>query len=168
MTSDDGGAVASRSIEPLSWLRRGIEAVTVALFFSYCVIVLLQVFFRYVLNDSVVWSEETVRFEQFWVIMLATSLCAYRKSHIRLEGIEAMLPGSLRRSLDLIGDGVTIACCLFLAWYGAELALRSTGMKSPAMQITMALPYAAVPVGSVLTILWTVLGWYRGQERGGR
>jgi TRAP-type C4-dicarboxylate transport system permease small subunit len=144
----------------LDWLRLAVEAVTVALFSTYCAIVLAQVFFRYVLNDSLIWSEETVRFEQFWVIMLATGLCAYRRAHIRLEGFEAVVPRRYRRSVEVFGDVVTIACCGFLLWYGVKLVLASLETYSPAMQLSMAWPYAAMPVGAALTILWTVLSWF--------
>jgi TRAP-type transport system small permease protein len=70
---------------PMRGLRRLVEGLSVLLFASYCTIILLQVFYRYVLNDSLVWSEEAVRFQQFWLIMLATGLCAQRRAHIRLE-----------------------------------------------------------------------------------
>ena len=140
-------------------LRRIVEAACVLLFSSYCLLILLQVFYRYVLNDSLTWSEEAVRFEQFWVIMLATALCAQRRAHIRLEGFEAVVPARHRRSVERFGDLVTIGCCLVLLWTGIELTLTSVDTLSSASQVSMAWVYAAMPVGSVLIILWTVLGW---------
>lgn len=140
-------------------LRRIVEFACVLLFSSYCVLILLQVFYRYVLNDSLTWSEEAVRFEQFWVIMLATALCAQRRAHIRLEGFEAVVPARYRRSVAVLGDVVTIGCCLFLLWTGTELTLESVDTLSPGSQLSMAWVYAAMPAGAVLIILWTVLGW---------
>ena len=145
---------------PLTWLRVAVEIITVLLFSSYCFIILLQVFFRYVLNDSLVWSEETVRFEQFWVTMLATGLCAYRQAHIRLEGFESVVPRRFRRTVELFGDVVTIGCCAFLCWYGIDLVLESLDTNSPVSQVSMSWVYAAMPVGGALTILWTIMGWF--------
>ena len=145
-------------------LRRAVEAACVLLFASYCVLILMQVFYRYVLNDSLTWSEEAVRFEQFWVIMLATALCAQRRAHIRLEGFEAVVPVRHRRSVELFGDLVTIGCCLFLLWTGIELTVESVDTLPSASQVSMAWVYAAMPVGSVLIILWTVLGWRDRRE----
>ena len=133
------------------------------LFASYCCIILLQVFYRYVLNDSLVWSEEAVRFEQFWLIMLASGLCAQRRAHIRLEGLESLVPQRFRRSVEMFGDCVTIGCCLFLLWTGIQLTLESVDTLSAASQVSMSYVYAAMPVGAVLTILWTVLSW-RGRS----
>ena len=42
-------------------LRASLTALSVALLASYFVLVLLQVFFRYVLNESLFWAEELVR-----------------------------------------------------------------------------------------------------------
>ena len=128
-------------------LRRIVEAACVLLFSSYCVLILVQVFYRYVLNDSLTWSEEAVRFEQFWVIMLATALCAQRRAHIRLEGFEAVVPARYRRGVEVFGDLVTIGCCLFLLWTGTQLMLESVDTLSSASQVSMAWVYAAMPVG---------------------
>ena len=51
-------------------------------------------------------------------------------------------------------------CCGFLLWYGTQLTLDSLATKSPAMQVSMSYVYAAIPVGALLTMLWTILGWF--------
>ena len=61
--------------------------------------------------------------------------------------------------MEVFGDLVTIGCCLFLLWTGIELTLDSVDTLSSASQISMAWVYAAMPAGSVLIILWTVLSW---------
>jgi TRAP-type C4-dicarboxylate transport system permease small subunit len=47
-------------------LRAVLTALSVALLASYFVLVLLQVFYRYVLNDSLYWAEELVRGLMVW------------------------------------------------------------------------------------------------------
>ena len=74
-------------------LHRGLEAVTVALLAVYFVLVVLQVLFRYVLNRSLFWSEELVRFALIWSVMLGSAVVAYRGEHIRID----VLDGSCRR-----------------------------------------------------------------------
>ena len=60
----------------LTGLRASLSAVSVALLASYFVLVLLQVFFRYVLNESLFWAEELVRGAMLWGIMLSSALVA--------------------------------------------------------------------------------------------
>jgi TRAP-type C4-dicarboxylate transport system permease small subunit len=54
--------LSARAAGPfLGRLRAALTAVSVALLASYFVLVLLQVFFRYVLNESLFWAKELVR-----------------------------------------------------------------------------------------------------------
>ncbi len=80
-------------------LRASLTAVSVALLAVYFVVVLLQVFFRYVLNESLFWAEELVRGLMLWGIMLSSALVAASRGHIRVEVLELMLPptGRARR-----------------------------------------------------------------------
>jgi TRAP-type C4-dicarboxylate transport system permease small subunit len=142
-------------------IRHVLHLFIVALFGSYCVIILMQVFFRYVLNSSLIWSEETVRFEQFWVTMLAVALCADRRAHIRLEGLEHMFPPGIRPAVEKAADIVTIIACVFLFRFGVQFVMESIPTKSSAMQVSMDWAYTAMPVGAVLTILFTVDFWLR-------
>jgi TRAP-type C4-dicarboxylate transport system permease small subunit len=148
-------------------LRKLLQVTTVLLFGSYCCVILMQVFFRYVINSSLIWSEEVVRFEQFWVTMLATALCADRFAHIRLEGLEKAFPAEIRLRIEEAADLVTIIACAFLAWFGVSFVSRSVGTHSPAMQVSMDWAYMAMPIGAVLTIIFTLDAWAR-RARGER
>ena len=77
---------------------------SVALLASYFVLVLLQVFFRYVLNESLFWAEELVRGAMLWGIMLSSALVAASRGHIRVEVLELMLPPAGRRVVVWAGQ----------------------------------------------------------------
>src|SRR5215216_7410343 len=78
-------------------VRAALSAVTVALLASYFVLVLLQVIFRYVLNESLFWAEELVRGAMLWGIMVSSALVAAARGHIRVEVLELVLPPKGRR-----------------------------------------------------------------------
>ncbi|MFZ9632431.1 MAG: TRAP transporter small permease subunit, partial [Alphaproteobacteria bacterium] len=46
--------------------RNALRAFSVLLLAFYLSLILLQVFYRYVLNDSLFWSEEVVRYSLVW------------------------------------------------------------------------------------------------------
>ena len=50
---------------------RGVEALVAAIFAAMCVVGLLQVFNRFVLNTSLSWSEEVQIFCHIWIVFLA-------------------------------------------------------------------------------------------------
>jgi len=91
-------SISAHAARPfLKRLRTALTAVSVALLASYFVLVLLQVVFRYVLNESLFWAEELVRGAMLWGILVSSALVAAARGHIRVEVLELMLPPKGRR-----------------------------------------------------------------------
>jgi TRAP-type C4-dicarboxylate transport system permease small subunit len=107
----------------------------------------LGVFFRYVLNDSLSWSEELSRYGLVYATFLGAALAARRGSHIRVSVLDHLLPEAWARPLRVFQEIVTLA---FVA-YVAYLAVRISGIlhatKSAAMLIPMSYVYAAIVIG---------------------
>jgi C4-dicarboxylate transporter DctQ subunit len=150
-------------------LRRALEAVLVILSAAYAVIVLLQVFFRYVLNDSLVWAEELIRYALVWAIMLGSAVVAARGEDIRLDTLPLALGPRGRRALLLAADAATLVFCALLVWYGTVFMLRAGGQRASASGLPMAFAYAAMPVGGVLIAIFVVAHrWGAGATDPGR
>jgi TRAP-type C4-dicarboxylate transport system permease small subunit len=142
-------------------LHSALQAVSVALLACYFVLVIVQVFFRYVLNDSVFWAEEVVRYELIWSVMLGSALVAYRRGHIRIEIAELMLPPAGRRVVYAVADALTLAFCAILLWTGIQLIERTMLQRSASLDAPMWVIYSAIPVGAALQIVFTVAAWRR-------
>jgi len=120
------------------------------------VIVILAVFFRYVLNDSLTWSAEVARYMCIWIGFLAASLTLRERGHIGLEFFVQRVAGERRRYVSL---GCYLLVFFFLvavAVLGFELALFQLDQRSSALEMSMFWPYLSVPVAAVLMALQTV------------
>ena len=106
-------------------LHRGLEAVTVALLAMYFVLVVLQVFFRYVLNRSLFWSEELVRFALVWSVMLGSAVVAYRGEHLRIDALDGLLSPRARHAVGRLAEFLTFVFCVILAGTGVLRLLRA-------------------------------------------
>lgn len=137
------------------WLKRILNVLVVALIISFVVVALAAVFYRYVLNDSLVWTEEFIRYSLFWVIMLGAALLSYENGHLYIEAIHHFVPPWASKALGQFAHVLTIAFCVILAYQGYILFTRTTGM-SPALRLPMRWVYAAMPVGSVAIIIMTL------------
>ncbi|MFM1989258.1 MAG: hypothetical protein RJA99_2215 [Pseudomonadota bacterium] len=144
-------------------LRRVLTALSVLLLAAYFVAVLLQVFYRYVLNDSIFWAEEFVRSTMIWGVMIATGLVAAQRAHIRVELLEDWLPPAGRRVVVFVANALSLGFCLILAWAGVELVERTWFQRSPMLDIPKWWVYVAIPVGAVLEALLMLLTW-RGND----
>jgi TRAP-type C4-dicarboxylate transport system permease small subunit len=142
-------------------LHRGLEAVTVLLLAVYFVLVVLQVFFRYVLNRSLFWSEELVRFALVWSVMLGSAVVAYRGEHLRIDVLDTVLPPRTRRAVGRVAQVLTFAFCVILAGTGLQFMLRTLTQRSAVLEVPIWAVYAAVPVGAVLEGVCMLLAWRR-------
>jgi len=142
-------------------LRASLKAISVALLAGYFILVLLQVFFRYVLNESLFWAEEVVRAAMFWGIMLSSALVAASRGHIRVELLELMLPPRGRRVVIWLANSLTLAFCLMLLWAGVQFVNRTWMQQSPVLDVPKWTVYLAIPIGAALESLLMLLNWNR-------
>jgi TRAP-type C4-dicarboxylate transport system permease small subunit len=155
-------ASPARPPHPLALrLQAVLTAGAVMLLAAYFVMVLLQVFYRYVLNDSIFWAEEFVRAAMVWGVMVASALVAASRNHIRVEVLELMLPPGGRRVVVFVANALSLSFCLVLMWAGIELVDRSWFQRSPMLDVPKWSVYVAIPVGAGLEALMMLLGWGR-------
>ena len=70
------------------------------IFWSLAFIVFLQFFTRYVLNDSLSWTEEIARYGLMWIVFIGGAMVTRRNTHIAVELLSnVMKPGPLRAAL---------------------------------------------------------------------
>ena len=155
-----GQPVASGPTRPLvDGLRAGLKALSVALLASYFVLVLLQIFFRYVLNESLFWAEELVRGLMVWGVMISSALVAASRGHIRVEVLELMLPPAGRRIVLGISDALTIAFSLILLYAAIQLMDRSWLQQSPLLEVPKYTVYMALAIGAGLEAVLMLFTW---------
>ena len=127
-----------------------------------------QVFFRFVLNASLTWSEELSRFAFIWLVYMGAVLGAKERIHIRVTAFHRLLPVVARGWVLPVADLLWVAINLTFAWQGALQVghLMQFSYISPAMQWNMALIYSVVPVGFLLMSVRILEGYWRDWRRG--
>jgi tripartite ATP-independent transporter DctM subunit len=128
---------------------RLVEGVSVATLLAACLLAVVQVFFRYVLNNSLPWPEEVARLGFVWVVFLGMALAIHRDAHLRIDLVDR-LSGALSATVS-VGFRVVMvaAACAALAHHGLELVSRAMG-ATPALRIPISYLYGAVPAGAIL------------------
>jgi len=127
-----------------------------------------QVFFRFVLNASLTWSEELSRFAFIWLVYMGAVLGAKERIHIRVTAFHRLLPVVARGWVLPVADLLWVVINLTFAWQGALQVghLMRFSYISPAMQWNMALIYSVVPVGFLLMSFRILEGYWRDWRAG--
>nr|WP_305123341.1 TRAP transporter small permease [Roseomonas sp. GC11] len=119
-------------------------------------IVFLQFFSRYILNNSIAWTEEIASYMLMVLCFWGSALAARRGTHIAVEFALDALPRGARRWARLV---VTLATTGFFAisavltWQVAE-AMRFQPMV--AIEVPLSVVYYGILAGLVLTVLRSV------------
>ncbi len=114
------------------------------------VVVLLGVFTRYVLNDSLAWVEELARYTMIWLSWIGGGLALRRGAHLAVEFVIDALSPRMRAFVVLAGRIATFGFLAIVFWWGLQLTGRVSMQSTIALGISMQIPYAAIPVGALL------------------
>lgn len=150
---------------PVRALRRLVEAAAVLGVATFSVLICAQVFYRYALNSSLVWSEELVQFILLWTVMFGSAIAADRGAHIALDPLGDILGPAGRRFKAIGSELAVIAFCAVLLWHGSILCWRTRFMQSSASDIPMWTVYSAMPVGAALIIVFCLVRILADDER---
>lgn len=102
-----------------------VDVPALLLFVVLAAVVLLQFLSRYVLNDSVAWTEEIARYLLIAVAYAGSVGALRRGEHIFLEVIYRRVSLASVKPLAVLVDLLTVAFHLVLAWLAAGLALAA-------------------------------------------
>jgi TRAP-type C4-dicarboxylate transport system permease small subunit len=142
---------------PVRLVRHALEVLVALVVASYAAIICLQIFYRFVLNDSLVWSEELVRYGLLWGVMLGAALASDRNAHVALDPLRNSLSPRAYRAMAWLCGVLIVLFCAVVGWYGWEYINRLWQMRSPASQIPMRWVFASMPIGCTLIAFFTII-----------
>ena len=125
------------------------------------------------LPRGLAWSNEVSELMLYLLTMCVAPWLLRQGQHIRVDILLQALPKKVAWALEWVGDTIGLACCLFLAWYGAKAAWAS--YREGAVNIkTLVTPewwsLAPLPIVFVLLAIEMVfrMGRLHAAERGPR
>lgn len=116
-------------------------------------LVIAAVFFRYVLSDPLVWSEEFIVIVFTWMLFVGVASGFRTRMHLRIDALLVVLPERWRGLLGALAVLVTLVTLLALAWFGIQLTMTMYRSPTPMMRISSAWALSAVPAGALLSCL---------------
>ncbi|MDR1922459.1 MAG: TRAP transporter small permease [Candidatus Adiutrix sp.] len=115
-----------------------------------------QVFSRYFLDYSLYWSEEALRYLFIWLVFLGMGPAIRHKGHVALEVLMSLLGPRGKTRLERLILALVLLFALVFTYFGAVLTYRTFQQLSPALELTMSLVYASLPLGGLIAIFYTL------------
>lgn len=120
------------------------------------VLITWQVFARFVVGNSLTFSEEVSRFLMIWMTMLGAAYAARQGSLLAVDLVPELLRGTTRLVVAMVAHVVSIVFYVVLAVYGWQIAQAVAFQNAPATGVSMFWPMFALCVGGVLCAINTV------------
>ena len=130
-------------------------------------VVALQVFGRYVLNDTPTWAESTALVLILYVTMLGAAVGVRDAGHIGLESLLILAPEPLRLKLEVVIHVLVGTFGLIMAWNGAVLAESVMSYKIPTLGLPEGINHVPLVIAGVLIALFSlehIVALLRGEE----
>jgi TRAP-type transport system small permease protein len=131
-----------------------VEWWAVGLLAGMAILVCLGVFFRYVLNSSLVWYDEFASYLLVWLTFYGCVVVDYQRRHIGFDLFVNKLAPGQRRVVDIVGELAVLGFQFVLFYYGWILTEKmgdETAISLPWIKVTWI--NSVLPITGALLLL---------------
>jgi TRAP-type transport system small permease protein len=133
-----------------------IDGVLAALLATTTLIVALGVFFRYVLNDSLGWTDEIAGYALGWISFVGAYSCFRKSSHLGFDALLESLPPSAQHVLKWVSGIMLSVFFLLMAWYSWNVIAVVGASYIRSLDIPRGVFLAVLPISFILMTLAVV------------
>ena len=140
--------------------------VAFVLFWALAFIVFLQFFTRYILNDSLSWTEEIARYGLMSLAFIGGAVVTRKKAHIAVELVSNLMgPGPMRAALLALVDFITLGFLALLAYFSVTIVERMHSQRMTVFELPMSIVYAIVGLGCFMMLARQIqVVWHNARE----
>jgi TRAP-type C4-dicarboxylate transport system permease small subunit len=156
-----------------AYLNKAVSVVASLFFLVLVVSCVLQVFTRFVLNNSLRWTEELARYCFIWTSMLGATICTYHSGHAVVTVILNLFKGKARVVMDILISLCVAGVGFMLMQQGWIVAAKGAVQLSAALRLSMRYVYLSGCVAGAILLIYSVVdilnklsALFHGEESG--
>ena len=148
-------------------LSRWCMYVAVAGLIGIVSVVAIQVFGRYVLNDTPTWAESMALVLVLYVTMLGAAVGVRDAGHIGMESLLVLVKDEVRLKLEIVIHALVAVFGALMAWNGGVLAESVWGYNVPTLSVPEGLNHIPILVAGCLITLFSIehiIALFKGED----
>lgn len=114
---------------------------------------LVAVFMRYVMLDSLSWSEEIMRYGSIWLTFLAAAAASYHAEHLSLDLMRFRGSPFVQRLHETLLHLLAAVFAAVVLWQGVRYCIKNGMQTAPSTGMLMIWFYGAIAVGGALMLI---------------
>ena len=124
-------------------------------------LVLWQVFTRYILNSPAAFTEELVKCSLMWTAFIGAALAFFTRDHMALTLVKDKVKGTPQKALSVFIDGLILALAILVFVIGGfMLAVSARQEFSALLGVPRSLVYAIAPISGIFIAMAQVINLY--------
>lgn len=131
-----------------------VLAAIIAIGLVMLVVAWAHVFCRYVLNDSLTWSEELLKILLVWFCLLSTTVISVQREHVSIVVFKQMMPLKANQTLTLVAQVLMLVASVIVLFIGIDFVMVAGSRMTPALRIPYRYTYSAIPVAFAILSLY--------------
>lgn len=145
-------------LRPLSavnyWISKAAMNLAGGLLGAMVMMILAQVFYRYVLNDSLSWTEEMAKFSMVWIAFLVAPWVYRENLNVSIQMFAEAFPKVMQLFGDLFITSLILLICVIFLTESVEFWLGGLTISASSVPIKLAVFYSCAPFSfAMLTLL---------------
>src|SRR5690554_3476573 len=110
-------------MKALKWLDDNFEVIFLVVLSAIMVVVIfLQVFMRYVMQNSLSWSEELARYCFIWLVYIGISYGVKRQRHISVDAALLLFKNKGKIIMSVIANVLFLVFAIVVVVYGYDIS----------------------------------------------
>jgi TRAP-type C4-dicarboxylate transport system permease small subunit len=115
------------------------------------------VIFRYGVQHSLPWADETAAYLFIWLVMLGAASEVWGEGHPAIHVVVDRVGPRLRAAITLIANVAVATWGAILLVYGIkDLIIEAPESMSSLPGVSLQIPYAAIPVAGALIVIFAL------------
>ena len=138
-------------------LEKTIVAFDVIGMLALVILIFTQVFFRYIINASLTWSEEISRYLTCWIVFLTSGYVLGIKQHMSIDIVMQIVPAKYKFILNKIYCIAYAFFCYITIQYGWDFVNLGTNTLGASIPLNMKYVYIIIPISCYIMLFYTIV-----------
>jgi TRAP-type C4-dicarboxylate transport system permease small subunit len=141
----------------LKFFDAALRGILTCMVVAQAVILVLGVIWRYVLNNPIIWVDESIRYLLVWISFLGIGHVTKEHKHIAVTAIDSYLPAKIAKFLDILSDIIVLILLGIMIYFGVGVAAGQIKVRGETLAwFRFGYVYAAIPVGCFIGAVYLV------------
>lgn len=141
----------------LKFILNNLEELVATFFISITtILVVINIFMRYIMNSGLVWTEEVATSCFVWSVFIGAIAVFKKRGHVGVDIIVKRMPAGLQKAIQLITDLILVALNGYMAYLSMLYIQTSYTKMTPVLGVSSAYISTSVLIAFVMMTVYSV------------